>query len=92
MENPGADKFWGEAKVQDLKFLIDILPPVISRKHVEKYLGGLVTSKTLANHDAAGMGPRVRIETRHGVMYPTIFLLEWIERKGTHIVTNPDDA
>ena len=38
--------------------LIKSLPPMISRDHVEKYLGGVISPKTLANLDSEGKGPR----------------------------------
>jgi hypothetical protein len=34
------------------------LPPVISRDHVEKLLGGIISSKRLANLDSLGEGPK----------------------------------
>lgn len=78
---------WGQTPcVRELMPLAEHLPPIISRKHIDRYMGGLVTAKTLANHDARGTGPRVRIETSYGVVYPTLFLLEWIEQKGMHVV------
>lgn len=64
-----------------LGWMLDYLPPIIARKHVEQYTGGLVSSKTLANHDCRGTGPRVAYRTDNGVVYPTLFLLEWLEKR-----------
>lgn len=72
-------------KLSDLAPLVAYLPPLIARREVGRMLGGLVSSKTLANHDCRGTGPRVRIETPMGVAYPTDFLLEWIEARGLHV-------
>lgn len=51
------------AKVQtSLIDLADKLPPIISRSHVEKFLGGVISSKSLANLDSLGEGPpRIKV-------------------------------
>lgn len=56
------------------------LPPVIARKEVEYFLGGLVARKTLANADARGEGPEVAWAVGRNVAYRTRSLLEWILR------------
>lgn len=56
------------------------LPPIIARKDVEFFLGGLVTRKTLANADAKGEGPEVAWAVGRNVAYRTHSLLEWILR------------
>jgi hypothetical protein len=70
-----------EQDLEILGWMLDFLPPIVSRKQVGHYLGGLVSSKTLANHDAKGTGPRVVLQTQLGVAYPATVLLEWIEKK-----------
>ena len=57
--------------------LIRTLPPMISRDQVEKYLGGVISSKTLANLDSEGKGPR-RMRIGRKVAYFTEDLLEWL--------------
>lgn len=66
-------------KLEILNWMLDYLPPIISRKRVGHFTGGLVTAKTLANHDARGTGPRVVLQTCSGVAYPAPILLEWLE-------------
>lgn len=39
--------------------LISNLPPVIARKEVSRFLGGVVATQTLSNADSAGMGPEI---------------------------------
>ncbi len=56
------------------------LPPVIARKEVEHFLGGLVARKTLANADARGEGPEVAWAVGRNVAYRTRSLLEWVLR------------
>ena len=58
--------------------LAEKLPPIISRDRVEKYLGGVITAKRLANLDSLGEGPpRVRIGRKVG--YPVRTFLVWLE-------------
>lgn len=56
----------------------EVLPPVIARKHVIKFLGGMVAPKTLANADMAGEGPKNAHRVGGTVVYPTDSLLDWI--------------
>lgn len=39
--------------------LVSSLPPVIARKEVKRYLGGMIAPQTLCNADSAGVGPEV---------------------------------
>ena len=56
------------------------LPPIISRDHVEKLLGGIISSKRLANLDSLGEGPK-RMRVGRKIAYLTVDLLEWIESR-----------
>ena len=66
----------------DLSSLIPKLPPLISRDHVEKLLGGVVSSKTLANLDSLGEGPK-RMRVGRKVAYLTEDLLGWLALRTT---------
>ena len=58
------------------------LPPIISRDQVEKYLGGVISSKRLANLDSLGEGPpRLRIGRK--VAYLTEDLLGWLSSRSS---------
>lgn len=60
--------------------LSEKLPPIISRDHIEMYLGGVITSKRLANLDSLGEGPpRIRIGRK--IAYRTDALLEWLAQR-----------
>ena len=61
----------------DFSDLIPKLPPLISRDHVGKILGGIISSKTLANADSLGEGPK-RMRIGRKVVYMTEDLLEWL--------------
>ena len=56
------------------------LPPVIAREQVPKLLGGVISSKTLANLDSEGKGPK-RIRVGRKVAYITEDLLHWLEAR-----------
>lgn len=58
--------------------LAENLPPVIARKKVNKFLGGVVAPQTLCNADHKGEGPEGAYMIGRSVVYATIPLLEWI--------------
>jgi predicted DNA-binding transcriptional regulator AlpA len=68
----------------DFSNLIPKLPPLISRDHVEKILGGIISSKTLANLDSLGEGPK-RMRVGRKVVYKTEDLLEWLASRTVHL-------
>jgi len=68
----------------DLSNLIPKLPPIISRDHVEKLLGGVISSKTLANLDSLGEGPK-RMRIGRKVAYLTEDLLLWLAQRTVHL-------
>ena len=68
----------------DFSNLIPKLPPLISRDHVEKLLGGVISSKTLANLDSLGEGPK-RMRVGRKVVYKTEHLLEWLAQRTVHL-------
>jgi hypothetical protein len=61
----------------DLSDLVPTLPPVIARDHVESLLGGIISSKSLANHDSLGVGPK-RMRVGRKVAYQTELLFDVI--------------
>ena len=58
--------------------LTSVLPPVIARKEVIRFLGGLVAPKTLANADDSGDGPEVAYKVGRSVAYRTDSLVVWV--------------
>lgn len=55
--------------------------PFISREEVQKFTGGIVNRRTLANLDSLGMGPEGRIRVGRKVAYPVAQFIEWLERR-----------
>jgi len=68
----------------DFSNLIPKLPPLISRDHVEELLGGIISSKTLANLDSLGEGPK-RMRMGRKVVYRTVDFLEWLSSRTVHL-------
>lgn len=56
------------------------LPPVVARKNVEQFLGGIVTTKTLANADSKGEGPAVAYAVGRSIVYRREALVDWLMR------------
>lgn len=61
----------------DLSELLKTLPPVVPRKDIDRYLGGLVSKGYLANLDSQGLGPKRFISGRH-VAYLRSDLVAWL--------------
>jgi len=59
------------------------LPPVIARDQVESLLGGMISSKTLANLDSLGVGVPNKFKVGRKVVYPTHSLLKWLQQRST---------
>ena len=68
----------------DFGKFIEHLPPIMARQEVPQYLGGVISSKTLANLDTAGMGPpRIRIGRK--IIYPTAEFLKWLSDRAVQL-------
>lgn len=61
-----------------IQTLTTALPPVIARKEVSHFLGGIVSPHTVKNADIAGTGPEVAWRVGRKVAYKTESLLLWI--------------
>ena len=58
--------------------LLSNLPPVIARKEVMRFLGGIVAPQTLSNADSSGEGPEDAFRVGNSVVYRTESLVRWI--------------
>lgn len=58
--------------------LTSALPPVIARKEVTRFLGGVVAAQTLANADNSGDGPEVAYRVGRSIAYRTDSLVAWL--------------
>jgi hypothetical protein len=77
-------------RLERLAWLLPLLPPLISRTDAKHWVGG-VSSNTLANADQENLGPRIRyVIGGRRVVYPTAYLLEWLENRGIEVKLNGD--
>lgn len=61
----------------DLSELLKTLPPVVPRKDIDRYLGGLVSKGYLANLDSQNKGPR-KFKCGRNIGYLRADLVEWL--------------
>ena len=55
--------------------------PIVLRGQVNRFSGGLLNPRTLANLDSLGKGPKKRIFYNNRVAYPTEVLASWLEER-----------
>ncbi len=55
--------------------------PIVARSAIEKFSGGLFTTKSLANYDYWGTGPAGRFRVGRKIAYRVTDLVEWMERR-----------
>lgn len=68
----------------DLNTLADNWPsPLVARnqQQLDKFSGGILNARTLANEDSLGTGPKCRINIGRKVAYPVDSLVEWMQAK-----------
>ena len=57
--------------------------PLVARdqRQLDKFSGGLLNARTLANADCLGTGPKRRVKVGRKVAYPVDALIEWMQAK-----------
>jgi hypothetical protein len=53
----------------------------VARTEAEKFTGGLIGEKYLANLDSAGKGPAGRIRCGRKIVYPVNEFIKWLESR-----------
>jgi len=53
----------------------------VSRTEVEKFTGGIINQKYLANLDSAGRGPEGRVRCGRKICYPVDSFIRWLENR-----------
>ncbi len=53
----------------------------VARTEADKFTGGLISAKLLANCDCAGKGPAGRIRCGRKVAYPVREFIKWLEAR-----------
>lgn len=59
--------------------------PWVARTQVEKFSGGMISEKYLANLDSQGKGPGGRVRCGRKVVYPVAELISWLESRSAVI-------
>lgn len=54
---------------------------VIARTEVERFTGGIVSEKYLANLDSEGRGPEGRVRIGRKIVYPVGAFIKWLESR-----------
>ena len=61
--------------------------PIVARTEAEKFTGGLISEKYLANLDCVNKGPAGRIRIGRKVAYPVNEYLTWLKERSEEIPT-----
>ncbi|HOQ43385.1 MAG TPA: hypothetical protein PK178_14590 [Smithellaceae bacterium] len=61
----------------------------VARTQVERFTGGIIGEKYLANLDCAGKGPAGRVRVGRKIAYPTGELVRWLEARSA-VITEKD--
>ena len=69
-------------KTFNFQSLADSWPsPVVARQELEKFSGGILNPKTIANLDSQKKGPAGRIRIGRKIAYPVSSLISWMENR-----------
>lgn len=55
--------------------------PYVARSQVDRFSGGILNARYMANLDCQGKGPEGRIRVGRKVAYPVESLISWLEAK-----------
>jgi len=55
----------------------------VARTEVERFTGGIISEKYLANLDSAGKGPAGRVRIGRKIAYPVREFIAWLESRST---------
>ncbi|HNQ85700.1 MAG TPA: hypothetical protein PKJ72_07275 [Deltaproteobacteria bacterium] len=71
-----------DRKRVNLSILLEKWPsPYVARSEVEKFSGGILKARTVANLDSQGKGPKVRFRVGKKVVYTAISLIEFMQER-----------
>jgi hypothetical protein len=68
----------------DFSELAEEYPPMFARSEVDKLFGGVISTKTLANLDSLGKGPK-RMRIGRKVVYLRDDFLNWLEKRTKYL-------
>lgn len=58
---------------------------MVSRTEIERFTGGIVSEKYLANLDSAGKGPAGRVRVGRKIAYSVSEVVKWLESRSVVI-------
>jgi hypothetical protein len=58
---------------------------MVSRTEIERFPGGIISEKYLANLDSAGKGPAGRVRVGRKIAYSVDSVIRWLESRSTVI-------
>ncbi len=56
---------------------------MVARMEAERFTGGIISEKYLANLDSAGKGPAGRVRIGRKIAYPVKEFIAWLESRST---------
>jgi len=59
--------------------------PFVARQEVERFTGGIVSQKYIANLDSQHKGPKGRIRVGRKIAYPVKNFIEWLESRSVKV-------
>lgn len=57
----------------------------VARTEIERFCGGVIREKYIANLDSAGKGPPGRVRCGRKIVYPVAGLVAWLEARSTAV-------
>ena len=60
--------------------------PIVARTEIEKFTGGLISEKYLANLDCQGKGPAGRIRIGRKIVYSVAELIKFLEKRSEVVI------
>ena len=66
--------------------------PLIARDNVERFTGGIITQKYIANLDSRGLGPKGRVKIGRKIAYPVKQFLTWLESRAEALDVDHEPA
>lgn len=73
----------------DFRLLKEAWPSaLVARDQIERFSGGIITSKYIRNLDSRGLGPAERIRTGRKISYNVDILIMWLKDRSTKLEPN----
>lgn len=80
------DFFMTKLNAPSFQLMADQWPsPFVARQEVERFTGGIVNHKYLANLDSQGLGPEGRIRVGRKIAYPVREFVKWLEARSVKV-------